>query len=176
MSAKVAVSCNHCGHMYALPREFLGKKATCKSCGQKFVAVEKQIGPAMPTTAPVAAKPAASSTAAPAAAQPSKPSPSVVLPSKREVPITPAPRVTAPAASANRMPPRSMPAGDSLDDSVLAWLDEADSDDAPPPPRVVTTADICDPSQRQQLRGPSAAAVAEKTPAAPPAKSGPAKS
>src|SRR6185503_19915972 len=38
MSDRVAVECSHCKTQYALPSQFLGKKATCKKCGQKFVA------------------------------------------------------------------------------------------------------------------------------------------
>src|SRR5438105_15156099 len=73
MSDRVAVGCTHCGTQYALPQEFLGKKATCKKCGQKFVAqlpiVQPRSAPAAasvlaprPTSAPAPSHPATTAT------------------------------------------------------------------------------------------------------------------
>lgn len=158
MSDRAAVACSHCGHMYALPKEFLGKKATCKSCGQKFIALatalprSTPVGTAPPpAVAPPAGVPRPASKPPAAETPPSpRPVPSVVLPSKREVPISPPART---AASGVRSTQPVL--GGSLDDSVLSWLDEDDADDTPPPPRVVTAADMCDPTQRQKIRGPN---------------------
>lgn len=150
MSDRAAVACTNCGHMYALPREFLGKKANCKACGQKFIAAEK-VTPAAAALATAASAVAAAKPTGATSAPPPSPAPAIVLPSKREVPIPQPARVeklkTPVAAAAGTR-------GNTLDDSVLDWLNDASDDEIPPPPRVVTASDLCEPSQRVPQRGP----------------------
>lgn len=135
MSDRVAVGCTSCGAQYAMPRQFLGKKATCKKCGHKFIADALQ-QPATPAAA--AAPPQPVERLAPVATSALKKDTIAARPF--EIPaVTHERRKTAPTVES----------GLSLDDSVVAWLnnplDDDESDDllgAPPPPKVITTADM----------------------------------
>src|SRR5258708_3023970 len=78
MSDRVAVGCTHCGTQYALPKEFLGKKATSKKSGQKFVAqlavVPPRSVPAAPSSGVLPARPStAPPRPAPVASKPGDP-------------------------------------------------------------------------------------------------------
>ena len=125
MSDRVAVGCPKCRTLYALPREFLGRRATCKKCAEKFVATPAPRGDG---DAPFAvASDAAMRVAAGASERPA----------------------FVPAGIGSRPAPTSNP----LDDSVMDWLNAAPEDETPARPKVVTPADLCDPSQRSGVRG-----------------------
>ncbi|MCH8828045.1 MAG: SHOCT domain-containing protein [Planctomycetes bacterium] len=54
---KHSVECPGCGKTYSVPTEQLGKKATCKSCGEKFVLQAEPNAEAIPPSLPAAAQP-----------------------------------------------------------------------------------------------------------------------
>lgn len=128
MSDRIAVGCPNCQAKYALPREFLGRKAACKKCGTKFIAALPAAD--VPIMTPAIAARSGSIPAASGAVH--------------------RPRVDSGSSA--------VVAANPLEDSVLAWLNAAD-DQPPVPagkPRVVTTAELCDPSQRADVRRPGA--------------------
>lgn len=134
MSDRIAVECSHCHTRYALPGQFLGKKATCKKCGNKFVAN------------PIAESKSLADRSGLVTA-------SAVQRTPAATPV-PAPRPKPPAPAApNPLDDSGVPAGASLDDTILAWLNAApdipdDAEDIPiPKPRVVTFSEVVGPNE-----------------------------
>lgn len=141
MSDRVAVGCTSCGAQYAMPRQFLGKKASCKKCGQKFIAAELR------QTATTTVQ------SAPPQRPPDRPTPVATAASIKDTIAARAFEIPAVTID-RRKPTPAAENGPSLDDSVVAWLnnpldddEEADILGAPPPPKVITTADMAPPEE-----------------------------
>jgi PHP family Zn ribbon phosphoesterase len=141
MSDRVAVQCGNCSARFAIPAQFVGKRGTCKKCGEKFLAqpVEEAVAEfagrktasSGPPTRPIAGRPAAQ-------VQDAIDADAI----EREL-----------AENVNRS--RGTATDTLLDDTVMGWLN-AESDDAVDDvwaPRVVTTSDLCPPDQVHKRHG-----------------------